>query len=287
MALLERRVRFGEACGPLMHYATYFDLLLCAFEELGRDFEESPEDVVAGGRVPYAPVSTTARIERYPRYGDSIRVDGAPVAVTERSFTTGYTFDGKGGELGRGWITHMTIGTDGRAETLDPEFRERLVERRRDGPTPPDATAAEPPADAAATEPPPDATAFEWTTTFRSPHVEAAGVGYFAEYARALAVALEEHLDARGASLGAISGDRYPFYPVEWTLDFRRPIRFEDTVTVRGRVAETTPEAVTIRYGFVGGTEDDRRIAGHVRYGCFDAEGERTAFEKRALAAVR
>jgi acyl-CoA thioesterase FadM len=122
--------------------------------------------------------------------------------------------------------------------------------------------------------------------TFRTPHIEAAGLGYFEDYAREMSLVLEAFLDERGQSLGDLTGETYPFVPVEWDLTIERSIAFEDEIDVVGRVVEVGDETVEVAYEFRRAGTGEVCIRAALAYGCLDGDGERVAFPPAAIEAV-
>jgi len=281
--LLRHKVRFGElSWGPYLHYATFFDLLIRATEELTYELDDPIEGTVAAGGIPYAPVAIHGEIDRYPRYPDTVVVAGEPAAAGETNVQFDYRFlrASDGVEFGRATTVQVTITPEHAAAPVSAEVLERL---RALGPLDREPSTIEPRALGDATGAAPE---FERPVTFRTPHIEAAGLGYFEDYAREMAVCLEDALDAGGRSLRDLTGDTYPFVPVAWDLAIDRSIRFEDDVTIVGRVLDAGEEAVEVGYEFRRDGTGDVCIRSAVTYGSLDGDGRRVPFEPAALAAV-
>ena len=278
--LLRHPVRFGElSWGPFLHYATFFDLLIRATEALSHELDYPAEAIVAADGVPFAPVAIHAEVDRYPRYEDTIVVTGEPASVGETNVQVDYRFtrESDGAEFGRATVAHVTITPEHAAEAVSPELRERLSalgsvdgEPARVDPRRPDGDGPE----------------FTRTVTFRTPHIEAAGLGYFEDYAREMSLVLEAFLDERGQSLGDLTGGTYPFVPVEWDLTIERSIAFEDEIDVVGRVVEVGDETVEVAYEFRRAGTGEVCIRAALAYGCLDGDGERVAFPPAAIEAV-
>lgn len=281
--VLERRVRFGDTTyGPHLHYAEVFDWLICAVEELSVELDHSTYELVDAGAIPYAPVEVAAAMDRYPTYGDRVRIDAHPIAVGDRSLHVEYVLirPDDGTRLGRARVVHVTIGPDGRAEALPDRVADRLRALQDDDRPAlavdlPDAPVAFEPADQT----------FGIRRTFRTPHVEAVDLGYFEDYARFAAEAMEGHLAqvSRSHRSLAAATDRWPLCPRAWRFTFGDTIEFEDEVAVRAQIEAATPEALTVAYAFDGGRSgglagsgqagghEDRRIHGRIAYGsCAD-----------------
>ena len=283
--LLHHEVRFGElSWGPFLHYATFFDLLIRATEELSYVLEYPAEGIVAAGGVPFAPVAIHAEFERYPRYPDAIVVSGEPTAVGETNVQVDYRFvrAADGAEFGRARLVHVTITPEGAAEPVAPELRERLESMTGERSQSPDWA----PARIEPRSPSGDGAELGRTVTFRTPHLEAAGLGYFEDYARELAICLEEFLEARGRSLGELTGETSPFVPAAWDLTIERSIRFEDAIAIVGRVVSADPDAVEIAYEFRDAATDEVCIRTAITYGCLDEAGDRVPFPAGAIEAM-
>lgn len=276
--VLSAKVRFGDlSFGPFVHSAVFFDLLIQATEEFAYVLGESCEAITAGGGVPYAPIATWGDLHRYPRYEETVVVSATPVEVGDRSVRCEYDFATQSGvSIGRAQIVHVTMTPEDTPRGMPTRVRETL-ERLQDGTR----TAVD--IDPAAVVTP----AMERDVVFRTPHLEAGGLGYFEDYIRMLSVTLEEYLDAQGASLRELTEPTYPYYVTGWNLTFEAPITFEDRVTIRGDVMAVRDDAVTIAYTFAGADEGDVRIRADLTYGCLDVDGEPTAFPGRGLDVLR
>jgi len=274
MDLVEHDVRFGEVGpGRLLHHARLFHLLVVAAEALCERVGDPFPAAVAAGRIPYAPVDVRASFVRYPRHGETVAVEGTPLSVGESSVTVGYTLRRADDDarFGTATVAHVTLDEAWRPSPIPGDARERLR----------DAVGAFP---GVAHELEPDdadvgASPFTRRTTVRSPQIEAVGAGYFEEYFREIAMALEERLERRGRSLGERSGPTYPYVPTAAAFEFRRPVAFEDEVAVEGRLVEAADAGGDAdrprgHYRFRG--EDwTTRLRGVVEYGRFDADGRR------------
>ena len=289
MELLRHPVRFGELSrGPFLHYAVFFDLLIQATEELSYELDYPVEEIVAAGGVPYAPVAIHAEIERYPRYEDTIVVTGEPTSVGETNVQVDYRFRraADGVEFGRARLVHVTITPEHSAEPVSPGLRERLDALSAKAGADDPASAAWAPDRIEPRALSGEGPALARNVTFRTPHLEAAGLGYFEDYAREMSICLEAFLDERGCSLGDLTGPTYPFVPVAWDLTIERSITFEDAVAIVGRVLAAEADAVEVAYEFRNEATGDVCIRATVTYGCFDADGERVSFPAGAVEAA-
>jgi acyl-CoA thioesterase FadM len=275
------KIRFGDlSFGPFVHPAKFFDLLIIATEELSYELGYTTEEIVAADGVPYAPVATWGELERYPEYGDTVRITVDPLEITDRSVRCEYRFARqRDGQLfGRAQIVHVTITAAGRGEQVPAASKERLNRIR--GPDPSPSVPVEPRGVSVA-EPPIDR-----TVVFRTPDIEAAGLGYFEDYVRQFTIALEEYLDRQGRSLRSWSDPEYPFFVTDWELAFDQSITFEDRIRIVGQFREVTPDAVRVSYAFEGADAGESRIAADVTYGSFTADGDRTQFPADLLATL-
>lgn len=308
--LLRHKVRFGElSYGPLLHYAEFFELLIEATEELCYELDHTPEEVVASSGVPLAPVAIHAEIARYPRYEDTIVVTGEPAGVGETNVRIDYRFHraADGIEFGRASMVQVTITPEHTAEPISPALRERLESLGSEGgeaesgapnggvgedggPGGSDTGSPETgDGDTVRIEPrllEGSGSELARKVTFRTPHLEAAGLGFFEDYARELSICLEEFLEDRGRSLRSLAGETYPFVPLAWDLVIDRSIEFEDEMAIVGRVLDADREAVEIAYEFRHAATGDVCIRAALTYGCFDDDGRRVAFEPVAIEAV-
>jgi len=275
--LLRHKVRFGElSFSPFVHNAAFFDILIRATEELSYELDYAVEEIVDAGGVPYAPVAIQADFQRYPRYEDTIVVDADPVSVGETNVQFEYSFRRAADdyEYGTATMVQVTITPDGVAETITPELRDRIqsfgsVDRG--------------PVAIAPREPNGPGRRFTHDVTFRTPHIEAAGLGYFEDYAREFSVCLEQFLEANGRSLRSLTGDTYPFVPVGWTCTLEDSIRFEDDITTVAQVLDVADDEATVAYEMRRESTDDVCIQADFTYGCFDEDGDRVEFDPAAL----
>lgn len=278
--LLRHKVRFGElSWGPYVHHSRLFDWLIRATEELSYELGEPVESTVEAGGVPFAPVAIRGEMTAYPRYEDTVVVAGEPTAVGESNLQMSYRFRraADGAEFGRATMVQVTITPEHTAEPISPGIREQLAAL---GDLDGDPTRIDP------AGPVGDGPVLAREMTFRTPHVEAAGLGYFEDYAREFSICLEDHLDAQGRSLRALTGEVVPFVPVAWDLTIERSIAFEDDVDVVGRVTDVDDRAVRVGYAFERADTGERCIAADLTYGCFDRDGARVAFPDEAIVAV-
>lgn len=283
--LLAHPVRFGEvAGGPYVHWSRVFDWLIRATEELSHVLCEPAEATVAAGGVPFAPVGLTVTLPRYPRYGDTVVVAGRPTAAGESAVEVDYRLRrADGGEFGRATLVHVTMTPEHAAAPVSAALRERLAAIGDVDGTP---TRVDPAGPAG------EGPTFRREFTIRTPHLEAAGLTYFEDYAREMSMALEAFLEARGAPLSARSDaattdERAPFLPVAWTLAIDRPMALDDRIAVVGRVGAVAEDAVEVGYAFRGADAGETRLRADVTYGCLDDANERVPFPAPALAAVR
>jgi acyl-CoA thioesterase FadM len=270
--LLERRVRFGDTTyGPCLHYATVFDWIICTIEEFGEELDYTCDEIVSKGGIPYGPVAVTAKMDRYPTYGDRVRISAVPLYVSDRSFQVEYELSRitNGERLGRVRVVSVTLAPDGTSEPLPMHVEDHLkkLADRDARPDRLDSLDDSPVTFAAEDE------TFTIRRSFRSPHVEAVDLGYFEDYAQFMAVALEDYLAATSPSLAALceTTDSWPFQPREWRLTFHDMVHFEDEMTIRGYVE--SPETAIVAYAFDGESDADRRLAGRIAYGCCDDNG--------------
>lgn len=280
LELLRHKVRFGElSYGPLLHHATLFDLLIVATEELSYELGYTVEEIVEGGGVPYAPVAIHAELDRYPRYEDTVAVRAEPASIGDTNVQFAYEFASAddGTEFGRATMVQVTITPEHTAEPVSADVRERIEALGSGGREP---TRIDPRA------PTGDGARLAREVTFRTPHIEAAGLGYFEDYARELSICLESFLDDRGRSLRALTGETYPFVPLAWDLTIEASIAFEDRIEIAGRVLSADEDAVEVAYELRRTETGDVCIRADFTYGCFDGAGERVAFQPEALAAV-
>ncbi|QLG63903.1 acyl-CoA thioesterase [Halorarum salinum] len=278
--LLRHKVRFGElSYGPLLHNATFFDLLIEATEELSYELGYTVEEIVEAGGVPYAPVAIHADVSRYPRYEDTIVVDVEPVSIGENHVQFAYRFEraSDGAEFGHATMVQVTITPDGAAEPITPALRDELeslgsADRR---PVEIDPRPVEG-----------DGPQFARDVTFRTPLLEAANLGYFEDYARELSITLETFLEDRGRSLRSLTDGAYPFVPVGWDMTLENSIRFEDEIAIVGRVLDADEDAIDVAYELRRESTDDVCIRADLSYGCFDGDGERVPFPAEAVELV-
>nr|WP_273739809.1 acyl-[acyl-carrier-protein] thioesterase [Natrinema soli] len=279
--LLRHKVRFGElSYGPLMHNATIFDLLIQAVEEFSYEVGYTVEEIVDSGGVPYAPVAIHADIERYPRYPDTILVHVAPVRVGDSHMQIAYRLvrESDDAVFGTATIVHVTITPEGNAEPITPELRNEIESL---GFAPEHAVEVTPRSHSG------DGPHFEHDVVFRTPHLEAANLGYFEDYAREAMIGLEQFIEEQGRSLRSLINDSYPFVPTRWDVTLENSIRFENDITIQGEVLDVSEEAVDVAYEFRRDATNDVCIRADFTYGTFDSTGERVSFAPAALDVVR
>lgn len=278
--LLSHKVRFGElSWGPYVHHSRLFDWLIRATEELSYELGEPVESTVEAGGVPFAPVAIRGEMTAYPRYEDTVVVAGEPTAVGDSNLQMSYRFRraADGAEFGRATMVQVTITPEHTAEPISPALRERLAAiGDLDG----DPTRIEP------TGPVGDGPVLAREMRFRTPHIEAAGLGYFEDYARELSICLEDHVAEGGRSVRELTDEVVPFVPIDWDLAIERSIAFEDSIEIVGRATEVTERAVEVGYAFERAATGERCIAADLTYGCFDRDGDRVAFPDAALRGL-
>lgn len=279
--LLRHKVRFGElSYGPLLHNATFFDLLIEATEELSYELGYTVEEIVAAGGVPYAPVAIHADIQRYPRYEDTIVVDVEPVSIGENHVQFAYRFVRASDdvEFGTATMVQVTITPDRTAEPVSPELRTEIQSL---------GSTDRQPVDISPRSPDGDGLQFTRDVVFRTPHLEAANLGYFEDYARELSICIEELIESRGRSLRDLTDDTYPFVPVSWDLTLEDSILFEDDITIVGEVLDVDERTVNVAYEMRRESTGDVCIRADLAYGCFDSDGERVPFPPEATEVLR
>jgi acyl-CoA thioesterase FadM len=278
--LLSHKVRFGElSYGPLMHNATIFDLLIQALEELSYELGYTVEEIVDAGGVPYAPVAIHADIERYPRYEDTILVSVDPVSVGNNHVQLAYRLVRKsdGMVFGTATMVHVTITPEGKAEPISPEVRDKIESL---------GTADKEPVEIKPRSPGGDDPRFERNVVFRTPHLEAADLGYFEDYAREITITLENFLEDQGQSLRTLTDNTYPFVPVGWDITLENSILFENDITILGEVFEADEESIDVGYEFRCDAPDEVCIRADLRYGAFNKNGERIPLSSETLELV-
>lgn len=279
--LLRHKVRFGElSYGPLLHNATFFDLLIQATEELSYELGYTVEEIVEAGGVPYAPVAIHADISRYPRYEDTVVVSAEPVSIGENHVQFAYRFvrASDSVEFGRATMVQVTITPERAAEPVSPRLRDKLESL---------GSADRQPVEIAPRPPEGDGFRFTRDVVFRTPLLEAANLGYFEDYARELSISIETFLENRGRSLRSLTGETYPFVPVGWDITLENSILFEDEITIVGRVLDVDERAIDVAYELRRESTDDVCIRADLTYGCFDEDGERVSFPVEAVEIVR
>lgn len=280
MLLHEHTVRFGDVMyGGRMHSARVFDLTIRALESLTADFKKGFSDIISRDGVPYAPVDVRGSFPQYPSLGETIHVSGTVLDVGSKHFEVEYRFETESGPLGRIRMVHITVAPGGGAESLRPADREHLLDARTSQvetkPLPGYSDGTEDPM-----------TTFEKEVTFRSPYIEAAGLGYIEDYFGFISAAVEDHLDACGTPLSSMSTGS-PLVPVEFAFEFPKPIPFEDEIQICGRVLEVEPTQITVQYELNAAETGETRIQGRQKYACFDDQQEETSFPERILIAFR
>lgn len=267
------KVRFGDlGFGQLTHPATFFDWLIISTEELSYEIGYTTDEIVDAGGVPYAPVATWGNLERYPRYDDTVKVTAEPVEISERSFRCEYRFTraDDGVSFGRSQIVHVTITPEGASEPIPPASHEQLLKFQNESVPAPIEINPEPPVIGTP--------AIDREVVFRTPHLEAADLGYFEEFVRFLTIALEEYLDELGLSLRAYSKPVYPFLIKGWKLTFAKSIEFEDRIRIKGEFSEVASDKVRVDYAFEGAVDGETRIVANVTYGCYNESGSQVSF---------
>jgi acyl-CoA thioesterase FadM len=271
-----RAVRFGELAGRLAHGYAFFNWQLISTQEFAESIGYPLEQLIAADEIPYAPVATRTRIDRYPTVGDRIAVETTPVQVGEHRIDLRYEFlDGMDEPFGVGRISHVTISPDGTAKPLPKTVRTRTNDDIVDATEAPAFEFdAEPPADVGPT--------YSDSFEIRRPLIEGSELAYFEEYPRLATIALERYLEAQGVSLLDIEGRSLRLRRWEWS--FAAPVAYGTTLDVNATVVDSSSEGVLVFHTF----EQDGRalIEGWTEYGCFDDNGEPTAVTERIHRAL-
>jgi acyl-CoA thioesterase FadM len=263
--------------GQLFDHTRLFDLVNDGIETLTGEIGYELRDIVASDGVPYAPVDSRGVITHYPAYQGTrtIHVHATPIAVTDRSFVIEYEFRAGGSDESfcRIQQTHVTIDPNGGATSVPEGLRGGLERFQADRPQLEPGRVPDLPG-----SPVSGREDFSRVVQFRSPHIEAAGLGFMGDYFRFIASAFESYLESRGISL-ADTSQSPPFIiqPESFQFEFRSPIRFEDRVQILGRVTDVATSQVTVQYDLDAADSGERKISGTTRYSCFDATGELTA----------
>lgn len=275
-SITSHRVRFGELAGPLVSSSTLFDWQLVSTQTITNAADDPFEGILENDGIPYAPVVNAASVARYPTIGDTIDVEATPTNVGDSSVELTYdVVDRDGSTLATAQMTHVTIGSDGTALSL-PESARAYFEESRVSRSP-SVGPGRKPADAESGALP----SFSSATRVRSPLVEGATLAYFEEYPRLATIALEEHIERRGADVADLYGERIPFRMRDWQWEFESPVRFQSTLEIECDVISVDRETVRVEHTL---SSDGRTsIRGTTEYGCFDDAGEPTMFDERTL----
>lgn len=273
----DQPVRFGDLAGPILDGSVFFDWEITATQELARTVDYSFEELVASGRVPYAPVAVSTTVERYPTFEDTVTIDAVPERVGDSSVTVRYELeDGFGERLATARMSHVTVDADGSPLALPDRVRSRLREARVDD---------QPPVGPDESNGDEGLPAFTSSVRIARPYLEAVEWAYFEEYPRFADIALEDFLRERGTSLGELRGAIQPFRIRDWHWEFHSPVEFESTLEVQCDVRAVGADAVQVAHTMV--CNGEVAIEGTTEYGCFDRVGEPVPFEERALAPLR
>lgn len=283
----EYPARFRDfTVGELFEHTRFFDLLNDGIETLMGEIGHELRDVVASNGIPYAPVDCRGVVICYPSYQETraIQIHATPVEVADRSFVVDYEFrrDDVDEPFCRIQQTHVTIGEGGAATSVPDGLRSQLEQMIVNRTALDTGRVPAPPG-----PPISDAADFSRQVQFRSPHIEAAQLGFMGEYFRFIATAFESHLESRGISMADASRSApYPFLPRTFRFEFHSPIRFEDHVIVRGAVMDLEPAHATVRYDLIDADDGTRKIAGTTRYGCIGAGGSPTRYPQEYRSAL-
>lgn len=274
--IVDRRVRFGELAGPLVHGSTFFDWQLIATQEVVAMFDYSFEKLLAAGEIPFAPVAVSTSVERYPTVGDTVTVNATPRRVGDSSVEFIYEItDGDGDRFATARMTHVSISDDGTAlplpDRVRAEFADASVDRTPTvGPQTGTATAVE------------TAPSFSSSFEIRSPHIEGVDLAYFEEYPRFADIALEEFLAEQGSSLDDLRGEEQPYRIRDWQWEFTAPVAFESTLQVTCDVLSVDRDTIRVAHEF--SSNGQTNIEGVTEYGCFDRTGAPVPFDDELLA---
>jgi acyl-CoA thioesterase FadM len=269
-----RAVRFGELAGPLVHGSAFFDWQLISTQGFAAGIDYPFEQLIADDEIPYAPVFTQTRIDRYPSVGDCIAVETTPVTVGDHRIVLQYEFLNDTDEtFGVGQITHVTISSNGRAKPLPETVQARASEHITDTVDSEIGFDAERPASSERT--------YGDSFRIRRPLIEGSELAYFEEYPRLATIALERYLTEHGISLPENTDDRHPFQLRQWEWNFNAPVAYGTTLDVNATVVDISEETVLVSHTFE--QEGQARIEGWTEYGCFDSDGEPIAFDERIL----
>jgi acyl-CoA thioester hydrolase len=112
------------------------------------------------------------------------------------------------------------------------------------------------------------------------------GVVYYGNYLRYFEAARNEWLRAKGATYRELEASHAIYLPVaEVKVNYKRPARYDDLVTVEARLGELG--RVTLRFDYRVMRGEQLLVQGHTIHACISREGDIRELPEALLAKLR
>jgi tol-pal system-associated acyl-CoA thioesterase len=117
---------------------------------------------------------------------------------------------------------------------------------------------------------------FTWPVRVYWEDTDAGGIVYYANYLKFMERARTEWLRAIGIEQGPLQEQGSMFVIVDTQVEFKRPARYGDALTVTARVREHTRATLSFTQDVLrGGVEGELLVTGAIRVACLDAQSYR------------
>jgi acyl-CoA thioester hydrolase len=114
---------------------------------------------------------------------------------------------------------------------------------------------------------------FTWPVRVYWEDTDAGGIVYYANYLKFMERARTEWLRAMGLEQGPLQEQGLIFVIVDTQVEFKRPARYGDALTVTARVREHTRATLSFTQDVLRG--EDLLVTGAIRVACLDAQSYR------------
>jgi len=114
---------------------------------------------------------------------------------------------------------------------------------------------------------------FTWPVRVYWEDTEAGGIVYYANYLKFMERARTEWLRVIGLEQGPLQQQGYIFVILDTQVEYKRPGRYGDALTVTARIRERTRATLSFTQEiFRGGVEGELLVTGAIRVACLDAQ---------------
>ena len=114
---------------------------------------------------------------------------------------------------------------------------------------------------------------FTWPVRVYWEDTDAGGIVYYANYLKFMERARTEWLRVIGLEQGPLQQQGYIFVILDTQVEYKRPGRYGDALTVTARIRERTRATLSFTQEiFRGGVEGELLVTGAIRVACLDAQ---------------